>query len=131
MATPDKFERVGGTYSLTQISIEDTGVNRTPLSGVITVQPFMLDGGAYVSLTDRRAAWTVMVQCRGGGRRGSLLSSCGGKIGNRLFHSISLGSQTGIPYRVDARYSMQCASVVARAFSRMLKKSASATDRGA
>ena len=45
--------------------------------------------------------------------------------GNRLFHTISLGSQTGIPHRVDARYSMQCASVLARAFSRVLKKSAS------
>lgn len=68
LATPDKFERTGGAYPLTQLSAEDTGVSRTPLTGVFTVQPFMLDGSAYVSLTDGRAEWTVIAQYRGGGR---------------------------------------------------------------
>ena len=57
LATPDKFERTGGAYPLTQIPIQETGVSRTPLTGVFTVQPFMVDGSAYVSLTDRRAEW--------------------------------------------------------------------------
>ncbi len=68
LATFDKFERTGGAYPLTQISEEETGVSRTPLTGVFTVQPFMLDGSAYVSLTDGRAEWTVIAQYRGGGR---------------------------------------------------------------
>ncbi|MEP6960261.1 MAG: hypothetical protein ABI980_16165, partial [Nitrospirota bacterium] len=68
LATPNKFERTGGAYPLTQISEEETGVSRTPLTGVFTVQPFMLDGSAYVSLTDGRAEWTVIAQYRGGGR---------------------------------------------------------------
>jgi hypothetical protein len=62
LATPDKFERTGGTYPLTQLPIEETGVSRTPLTGVFTVQPFVLDGNAYVSLTDGRAEWTVIAK---------------------------------------------------------------------
>ena len=68
LATPDKFERTGGAYPLTQLPPEDTGVSRTPLTGVFIVQPFMLDGRAYVSLTDGRAEWTVIAQYRGGRR---------------------------------------------------------------
>jgi len=68
LATPDKFERTGGVYPLTQLPAEETGMSRTPLTGVFTVQPFMLDGSAYVSLTDGRAEWTVIAQYRGGGR---------------------------------------------------------------
>jgi hypothetical protein len=68
LATPDKFERTGGTYPLTQLLVEETGVSRSPLTGVFTVQPFMLDGNAYVSLTDGRAEWIVIAQYRGGGR---------------------------------------------------------------
>ena len=60
LATPDRFERTGGAYPLTQLSVEETGVSRTPLTGVFTVHPFMLDGRAYVSLTDGRAEWTVI-----------------------------------------------------------------------
>ena len=66
LATPDKFERTGGAYPLTQISVDETGVSRTPLTGVFTVQPFMLDGSAYVSLTDGRTEWAVITQYRGG-----------------------------------------------------------------
>jgi hypothetical protein len=68
LATPDKFERTGGAYPLTQLPVEETGVSRSPLTGVFTVQPFMLDGNAYVSLTDGRAEWIVIAQYRGGGR---------------------------------------------------------------
>jgi hypothetical protein len=68
LATPDKFERTGGAYPLTQLSTDETGVSRTTLTGVFTVQPFMLDGSAYVSLTNGRAEWTVIAQYRGSGR---------------------------------------------------------------
>ena len=68
LATPNKFERTGGTYPLLQLSSEEAGVSRTPLTGVFTVQPFMLDGSAYVSLTDARAEWIVLAQYRGDGR---------------------------------------------------------------
>ena len=62
LATPDKFERTGGAYPLTQLSVEESDVNRTPLTGVFTIQPFMLDGSAYVSLTIGRAEWTVIAK---------------------------------------------------------------------
>jgi len=66
LATSSKFERTGGAYPLTQIPIEETGVSQTPLTGVFTIQPFMLDRNAYVSLTDGRAEWIVIAQYRGG-----------------------------------------------------------------
>jgi len=62
LATPDKFERTGGAYPLTQLPFEETGVSRSPLTGVFTIQPFMLDGNVYVSLTDGRAEWTVIAK---------------------------------------------------------------------
>jgi len=68
LATPDKFERTGGAYPLTQLPVEETGVSRTTLTGVFTVHPFVLDGRAYVSLTDGRGEWIVIAQYRGGGR---------------------------------------------------------------
>ena len=68
LATPDKFERTGGVYPLTQLPVEETGVSRSPLTGVFTIQPFMLDGNVYVSLTDGRAEWIVIAQYRGGAR---------------------------------------------------------------
>ena len=67
LATPDKFERTGGTYPLTQLPAEEKGVSRTSLTGVFTVQLFMLDGSAYVSLTDGRAEWAVITKYQGGG----------------------------------------------------------------
>jgi len=39
-----------------------------PLTGIFTVQPFMLDGSAYVSLTDARAEWIVIAKYLGGER---------------------------------------------------------------
>jgi hypothetical protein len=68
LATPDKFERTGGAYPLTQIPIQETGVSPATLIGVFTVQPFMLDGTGYVSLTDGRAEWTVIAKYLGGER---------------------------------------------------------------
>jgi hypothetical protein len=62
LATPDKFERTGGAYPLTQIPIQETGVSPATMTGVFTVQPFMLDGSVYVSLTDARAEWTVIAK---------------------------------------------------------------------
>ena len=67
LATSDKFEKTGGTYSLTQLPAVEKGVSRTPLTGVFTVQLFMLDGSAYVSLTDGRAEWAVITKYQGGG----------------------------------------------------------------
>jgi hypothetical protein len=66
LATSNKFERTGGTYPLIQLLAEESGVGRPPLTGVFTVQSFMLDGSAYFSLTDRRAEWIVIAQYRGG-----------------------------------------------------------------
>ena len=68
LATSDKFEKTDGAYPMTQLSAEDRGVSRTPLAGVCTVQPFMLDGSAYVSLTDGRAERMVIALYQGGGR---------------------------------------------------------------
>jgi hypothetical protein len=67
LATPDKFERTGGVYPLTQLSADQEGVIRTPLTGVFTIQPFVLDGSTYVSLTDVRAEWIVITQYRDSG----------------------------------------------------------------
>jgi hypothetical protein len=68
LATSDKFERTGGSYPLAQLSADEAGVTRTPLTGVFIVQPFALDGSTYVTLTDGRAEWIVIAQYRGGGR---------------------------------------------------------------
>ena len=66
LATANKFERTGGTYPLTQLLAEEPGVGRPPLTGVFTVQSFMLDGSAYISVTDGHAEWIVVAQYRGG-----------------------------------------------------------------
>ena len=68
LATPDKFERTGWTYPLTQLAVEETDASRAPLTGVFTLEPFMLDGSLYVSLTYGRAEWAVIAQYRGGDR---------------------------------------------------------------
>ena len=68
LATSDKFERTGGTYPLTQLPVEETGMSLTPLTGVFTLEPFMLDGSAYISLTDGPAEGIVIAQYRRDGR---------------------------------------------------------------
>lgn len=68
LATPDKFERTGGTYSLTQIPVEEADMRGVPLTGVFTLEPFMLDGNTYISLTDGLAEGIAITQYRGDGR---------------------------------------------------------------
>ena len=67
LATHDKFERTGGTYSLTSLSM-DTASSSPALSTVFTIQPFRLDGVAYIGLTDARREWLVIAKYRGGER---------------------------------------------------------------
>ncbi len=59
LSTKDKFERTGGTYPL---------AGPQSLHTVFTVRPFLLDGKAYVSLTDSRAEWIVVATYQKGGR---------------------------------------------------------------
>ncbi len=54
LATHDKFERTGGTYPLTSLTMEKA-LSAPALSTVFTIQPFRLDGVAYLGLTDARA----------------------------------------------------------------------------
>jgi len=67
LATHDKFERTGGTYPLTSLSM-DKASSSPALSTVFTIQPFRLDGVAYVGLTDARREWMVIAKYRGGQR---------------------------------------------------------------
>lgn len=62
LATLDKFERTGGAYPLTQLPLGEAGKSPATLTGVFTVQPFMVDGTVYVSLTDARAEWAVIAK---------------------------------------------------------------------
>jgi hypothetical protein len=59
LATPDKFERTGGRYPLTSLHLE-----RVPpaLTMRFTVQPIVLDGVTYISLTDERREWLVVAK---------------------------------------------------------------------
>jgi hypothetical protein len=67
LATHDKFERTGGSYPLTSLPMDQ--VSPSPaLSTVFTIQPFRLDGVAYVGLTDARREWMVIAKYRGGER---------------------------------------------------------------
>ena len=61
LATPDKFERTGGTYPLTSLPIEKATVP-PPLTTLFTIQPFVLDGVTYISLTDARREWLVIAK---------------------------------------------------------------------
>jgi hypothetical protein len=67
LATHDKFERTGGSYPLTSLLMDK--VSPAPaLSTVFTIQPFRLDGVAYVGLTDARREWMVIAKYHGGER---------------------------------------------------------------
>lgn len=67
LATPDKFERTGGTYALTSLRLG--GVSPLPsLTTAFSLQPFVLDSAAYVGLTDARREWMVIAKYRGGER---------------------------------------------------------------
>ena len=67
LATHDKFERTGGSYPLASLPVDK--VSPAPaLSTVFTIQPFRLDGVAYIGLTDARREWMVIAEYRGGER---------------------------------------------------------------
>jgi hypothetical protein len=66
-ATPDKFERTGGTYPLTSLRIDQALVSPT-LRTSFSLHPFMLDGQSYVGLTDTGREWMVIARYRGGER---------------------------------------------------------------
>ena len=61
LATPDKFERTGGSYPLTGLP-PGPGMDKDQpsLRTVFTVQPFLLQGRTYIALTDGRGEWTVI-----------------------------------------------------------------------
>lgn len=59
LATPDKFERTGGAYPLTALNIQKVPPALTTL---FAIQPFVLDGVIYVSLTDARREWMVITK---------------------------------------------------------------------
>ncbi len=67
LATHDKFERTGGSYPLTSLSMDKASSSPT-LSTVFTIQPFRLAGVAYIGLTDARREWMVIAKYRGGER---------------------------------------------------------------
>ncbi len=67
LATPNKFERTGGTYPLTVLRID--GVSSTPsLTTAFSLQPFVVEGAAYVGLTDTRREWMAIAKYRDGER---------------------------------------------------------------
>ena len=67
LATHDKFERTGGSYPLTSLPMDKPSPSPA-LSTVFTIQPFRLDGVAYLGLTDARREWMVIANYRGGER---------------------------------------------------------------
>jgi hypothetical protein len=66
LATPDKFERTGGTYAPTALPLKEG--TAPALSSLFTIYPFVLDGMSYVGLTDARRAWMVVAKYLGGER---------------------------------------------------------------
>ena len=59
LATPDKFERTGGQYPLDVLRMKQVP---PALSNIFEIHPFIVDGIAYVSLTDARHAWIVIAK---------------------------------------------------------------------
>ncbi len=67
LATPNKFERTGGTYPMAALRIDK--IQPPPaLTISFSFQPFLLDGMAYVGLTDTKREWMVIAKYRGGER---------------------------------------------------------------
>jgi len=67
LATQHKFERTGGTYPLTALPISK-GASSPALTTTFSLQPFLLDGTAYLSLTDGRREWMVIAKYLSGER---------------------------------------------------------------
>ena len=69
LATPDKFERTGGRYTLSALPMSSVSSKELPaLSTMFTLQPFIMDEKAYVVLTDGRGEWMVIAKYLGGDR---------------------------------------------------------------
>jgi hypothetical protein len=62
LATSDKFERTGGTYPLTALSIPGSEKSSPVLSTVFTLHPFVVEGKISVALWDTRGAWIVVAK---------------------------------------------------------------------
>jgi hypothetical protein len=65
LATPDRFERTGGTYPLVSLEAER---GLPPLTTSFSIQPVILDRVAYISLTDGRREWMVIAKYARGER---------------------------------------------------------------
>lgn len=62
-ATPDKFERTGGAYPLQEGS---AGGDSAALRTLFTIEPFVMDGRTYVSLTSPPYEYVVIASYQGG-----------------------------------------------------------------
>ena len=67
LATPNKFERTGGTYPLTALRI-DKAPTPPILTTSFSLQPFLIDDQSYIGLTDTTREWMVIAKYRGGER---------------------------------------------------------------
>ncbi len=63
--TPDKFERTGGVYPLTQLPAE---MGRTELRDVFSVELVTVDRRSYVVVSARPFEWLVVGRFQAGGR---------------------------------------------------------------
>lgn len=64
VSTQDKFERTGGTYPLTSLTMEQSTAPPA-LAGVFSIQLFRLEGVSYIGLTDARREWMAITKYRG------------------------------------------------------------------
>ena len=63
LTTPDKFERTGGRYQLSGLSMpSEADKQLSALSTMFTLQPFIMDEKTYVTLTDGRGEWMVIAK---------------------------------------------------------------------
>lgn len=62
-ATPDKFERTGGTYLL---QVGEAGGASAVLRTLFAIESFVMDGRAYVSLTSPPYRYVVIASYQGG-----------------------------------------------------------------
>ncbi len=92
LATPDKFERTGGRYLLSGRPMpSEAGKQLSALSMMFTVQPFIMDEKAYVTLTDGRGEWMVIAMYLRGDR---FEDECYLQIAGRLI--VSQDAQKGL-----------------------------------
>ena len=65
LATDDKFERTGGTYPLSSLSMEQAS-NPPVLATTFKLHAFIVDKVTYVGLTDANRTWLVIAKYRSG-----------------------------------------------------------------